>query len=92
MNKKVFFSSKDIKLSSPNSLTQERIKKLLIYTIQQYKIHTISLETLIQLVKMILTSKNIVLSDNLKSILEEIKTLTFVESVLTDILDDLKQR
>jgi hypothetical protein len=76
-------------LTRPNSLSQQSVKTMLINVIQQYKQHMISLEALTSLSEMILTSKNIVLSENLRKVLEEIKSLSIVNRLLTDILEEL---
>jgi hypothetical protein len=90
MDKKESNRSLPTRSTSQNSLSQDRIKNLIIYAIQQYNQKTISLESLIYLVEMILASKTLVLPDKLKKILEEIKSLSIVENILNDILDELK--
>ena len=75
-----------------NSISQERVIDLLIYAIQQYKKHAISLEALTNLAKMILTSKNIALSDDLDNILEEINSLVVVDGLLNNILYELTHK
>ncbi len=79
----------DIFASPQRSLTQDRIKKLFIQAIKHHKRNKISLDELLQIATKMKHNNYDSLSQNLKDVIDEICSLSFVNEVLTDILFEL---
>ena len=71
-------------------LSQEEIQILLIQTIKLYRKHNITLETLVKCTANIKRYKNVALTSEMQKIIEEIQSFYTVDSVLSDILQELK--
>jgi ABC-type uncharacterized transport system ATPase subunit len=72
-------------------LSQYEIQTLLIQAIQLYRKRTIPLETLTKCAGNIIRYKNAFLSDDVLKILDEIQSFSTIDSVLADILHELKE-
>lgn len=85
---------KDV-ISAPSkiipSLSQNEIQTILIQAISAYKKNTITLERLTILAGNIKHFNNTSLPTQLENVIEEIHSFACINTVLTDMLDELKE-
>lgn len=73
------------------SLSEKEIRIIIVQTLLSYSEKTINLKTLAKVADLIKQYNKSSLSVDLKSDIEEIRTLAFVEDVLADILEELNE-